>query len=357
MNKIFYGIGILMILIAIVAGYAYMKLAASPTRVAVLNIEEGNAQVDSGKGWVNAVDEMDLSADDKVKTNQDSMASIVLYESIIISLEPSTEIAILDLAKQNIKLKQDSGETWNKFTALAGVGGLSIQTPTTVATVRGTAFGLGMKAVLVGEGKVDYTFEGETMTVEQDEKAELETATEDGTAKRKMVKKAITQQDRDKIAQKMQRTVKMLKKIREMEVKKNSFLAKQLQKRYNIDEAKIKEYLDRADIGEFDLNELEKKSPVKIEAVKKIKGITQEIIEQNKQTERIARQKLEAVQHQIEQTEQREQLQIGISTAAQEIRQQIEENKAEIIETRDQTPATAPIAPAKPADPIAVNAR
>ncbi len=336
MNKIFYGIGIFVILIAILGGVTYMRLAASPTRVAVLNIEQGNVQVDIGQGWVDATDEMDLSVDDKVKTGQDSQASIVLYESVIISLEPSTEIGILDLAKQNIKLAQDSGETWNKFTALAGVGGLSIQTPTTVATVRGTAFGVGMTSLLVGEGKVDYTFEGETITVEQDEKAELEMTTENRAAKKTMVKKALTQTDRDKIANKMQRTVKMLKKMREMEVKKNSFIANQLQKRYNIDETKIKEYLDRADLGEFDLNELEKKSPVKIEAVKKIKGITQEIIEQNKQTERIAKKKLEEIQQTIKQVDPREQIRTNISTAAKEIRQQIIGNKAEISDAAAQ---------------------
>lgn len=348
MKKILCGAGILVILIAIIAGFAYMKLATSPTRVAVLNIEEGNVQVDTGKGWAAAADEMDLSVDDKVKTDQNSQASIVLYESIIISLEPSTEIGILDLAKQNIKLKQDSGETWNKFTALAGVGGLSIQTPTTVATVRGTAFGLGMKALLVGEGKVDYAFEGETMTVEQDEKAELETVNTDGAAKKKMVKKALTQTDRDKIANKMQRTVKILKKLREMEVKKNSFLANQLQKRYNIDETKIKEYLDRADTGEFDLNELEKKSLVKLEAVKKIKGITQEIIEQNKQTERIAQKKIEEIRQTIRQVDPREQIRTNISTAAKEIRQQIAESKTEIIEAK---------IPAEPIVPTDINAR
>lgn len=346
MNKILYGIGILFIIIVIFAGFSYIRLTASPTRVAVLNIEEGNVQVDTGKGWVEAKDEMDLSVDDKVKTGLDSQASIILYESVIISLEPSTEIGLLDLAKQNIQLKQDSGETWNKFTALAGVNGLSIQTPTTVATVRGTAFGLGMASLMVGEGKVDYTFEGETIAVEQDEKAELEVINADGTAKKKLTKKALTQTDRDKIAGKMQRTVKILKKMREMEVKKNSFIAKQLQKRYNIDEAKIREYLDRADMGEFDLDELEKKSPVKIEAVRKIKGITQEIIEQNQQTERIARKKLEEIQ------QQKDQIPEGISATARQIQEQIIENKAEQEETRIQEQT-----PAQPAEPLLANKR
>lgn len=353
MNKILYGVGILFLLIAILAGFSYIRMTASPTRVAVLNIEEGNVQVDTGKGWIAATDEMDLSVDDKVKTGQNSQASIVLYESIIISLEPSTEIGILDLAKQNIALKQDSGETWNKFTALAGVGGLSIQTPTTVATVRGTAFGVGMTSLMVGEGKVDYTFDGETMTVEQDEKAELETVAQDGTSKKKMVKKALTQTDQDKIAGKMQRTVKILKKLREMEVKKNSFIANQLQKRYNIDEAKIKEYLDRADAGEFNLDELEKKSPVKLAAVTKIKGITQEIIDQNKQAERIAQKKLEAIQQTLQQVEQREQMRTNISAAAQEIKQQISENKAEIIDAID----TLAKIQAEPAEPTAANTK
>ncbi|MBN1645373.1 FecR domain-containing protein [Candidatus Woesearchaeota archaeon] len=287
MNKIIYIIGGIVLILAVIFGIGYYKITTSPTKVAILHIEQGQVQVDKGKGWTNAIDEMNLAEDYKIKTLGDGMASVILYESIIISLEPNTEVNIADLSKEHIKLDQQEGTTWNKFTALAGVKGLSIETPTTVATVRGTSFEVTIDSVTVGEGTVEVEYDGEKIKVEKDEKVEIKEETKEGKKQLKAVKKALAQEEKQKIANKMQRTVRVMKKIREMEVKKNEFLARQLQKQYDISEEEVKEYLEKADRGEFDLEEVEKKAPVKIEAVRKIKEMTQEIIKQNREIEQI----------------------------------------------------------------------
>jgi len=296
MKKLTYILITVCLLLLLLAGFIYMRIVSSPTKVAILSIEEGNVLIDRGQGWLRATDEIDLSINDKIKTEDNSIASLILYESAIISLEPNTEISIVDLAKKHIKLKQESGSTWNKLISLGGIEGLSIQTPTTVATVRGTAFEVNMDAILVGEGIVDVEFEGEKISVGKDEKVEF---TGQGQfAKKQMIKSALTNADKEKLIKKMQRTVKMLQKIRELEIQKHRFIAGQLQKRYGIDEAKAREYLSRADLGEFDLEEIEKKSPIKMESAKKIKGITSEIIAQNQEIERTAKRKLSEIQEQ-----------------------------------------------------------
>jgi len=265
-------IGIAAVLILILV-FGYFKITGSPTVEAFLNIYQGDVKIDHGQGWVGATDGMDLELKDKVRTEANSEAAIVLHESTIISMEAETEIFLKDLAKTHLKAEQPSGSTWNKFTGLAGVEGLSIETPTTVATVRGTDFGVEMNEILVGEGEVEVEYKGQKHTIPSGKKAVIK----DG----ELVIEELTEEDWAKINGNRQNTVKTLKVLRIREVEKHPFLAKRLKKQYGVTDAEINEYLDRADRGEFDLDEVESMSPVKIESVKKIREFTEEIIKLN----------------------------------------------------------------------------
>jgi len=262
-------IGIVAVLIIILV-FGYFKITGSPTVEAFLNIYQGDVKVDHGKGWTGATDGMDLELQDKVRTEANSEAAIVLHESVIISMEAETEIFIKDLAKAHLKAEQPTGSTWNKFTGLAGVEGLSIETPTTVATVRGTDFGVDMNEILVGEGEVEVEYKGKKYKIPAGKKAVLK----DG----ELVIEDLTPEDWAKINGNRENTIKTLKVLRMKEVEKHPILAKRLKKQYDITDAEIKEYLERADKGEFDLDEIEKKSPVQMKSVTKIKEFTQEII-------------------------------------------------------------------------------
>ena len=273
MGKLAYILLGAILVIAIIAGVAYFKIFKSSTTTAFLNIESGAVEIDKGNGWQAATDQMKLGLADKIRTGT-GKASVVLYESVIISLEPNTEISLKDLSKNSLKIGQPSGQTWNKFTDLAGVSSLSVETPTTVATVRGTYFGVGMQAVLVGEGIVVVEKDGQKIEITAGKKATVK----DG----KLVEEELTPEELAGIIAQMQGTLEQLKNLRMREVQKNSFLANQLKKQYQIQDDQIKEYLGKADRGELNLEELEKKSPIKIEAVHKIRLITEEIIKQNK---------------------------------------------------------------------------
>jgi hypothetical protein len=265
-------IGVIAVLIILlIAGY--IMITGSPTVEAFLTIHKGDVQVDHGKGWISAQDGMDLDEKDHVKTLTASEASVVLHESVIINMAPETELFVSDLAKQNLKVDQASGSTWNKFTGLAGVEEFSVETPTTVATVRGTSFEANTDSILVGEGIVEVDYQGETVEVPGGKKAVIR----DG----KLVVEDLTEEERARLYGRMGRTIDVLKLLRLREVEKHPILAKQMKKQYGITDAEIEAHLEKADRGEYNLDELADKSPVKIKSVYKIKEFTEEIIKLN----------------------------------------------------------------------------
>jgi len=266
-------IGIIAVVV-ILAAVGYFTITGSTTVKAFLTIHQGDVQVNSGTGWIGATDGMDLSEKDSVKTLANSEASVVLHESIIINMAPETELSVSNLAKSNAKIEQASGSTWNKFTDLAGVEEFSVETPTTVATVRGTDFEVNMDSILVGEGEVEVEFNGEKLIIKGGKKAVIR----DG----QIVIEDMTEEDWNRILSNRGMTINVLKVLRLREVEKHPVLAKQLQKQYGISEADIKEHLEKADRGEYNLDELAEQSPVKLKSVDKIKEFTEEIIKQNK---------------------------------------------------------------------------
>lgn len=253
------GLKIALIVIALVVIFAivgFVMVAGASTRTAFLKIDSGTVEVDTGKGWENALDNMDLSLEDKVRT-VDGEAAVILYESIIIQLEPNTEIMIKDLAKENVVVKQESGSTWNKFTGLSGIEGYEVETPTTVATVRGTEFGVDLEEILVAEGEVDVTVNGETRRVLEGLKAKLK----DG----KLVLSELTPEEKRFIAVRMEKSLALLRELRKAQLEKHSFLLKIAKRRYNLTDENIERGFLKFDRGELTEEEVLKKSPVPIE--------------------------------------------------------------------------------------------
>jgi len=111
---------------------------------AQLIINSGTVQVKSeGESWTSAENGMYLYSSDSVKTGDNSTASIVLFESSIVRLDSNTEVKIIKLIQEeetSVTIQQDSGRTWNTVNKISGIDNYEVQTPTTVASVRGTAF-------------------------------------------------------------------------------------------------------------------------------------------------------------------------------------------------------------------------
>jgi predicted transcriptional regulator len=253
---------------------AYFYISQSSTQVAVLNIESGSVLVDRGNGFVEAIDGMKLKLDNSVKTGESGAASIILYESAIVSLDPNTEVTIDSLAKDNIKVSQKSGSTWSKFTGLLGLTGMSIETPETVATVRGTSFGINMSGIIVGEGRVGIFKDGKS-----DEVGEGEALDWFGE---NFAKRNLTAEEKARVIVQIKKHMEILKKIRMNEIEKKKFIVTKLLSANNLSYSELGNYLEALDSDDSNLTEISNKIPVRIASAEKVFGLTEKIRKERK---------------------------------------------------------------------------
>jgi hypothetical protein len=112
---------------------------------AQLVIDYGTVEVQHNGGtWEPAKSGMLLHQSDAVRTGEDTYASVILFESSIVRLDSNTQILIKELisdaAATNVTIEQETGRTWNTIQKISGIDNYEVQTPTTVASVRGTTF-------------------------------------------------------------------------------------------------------------------------------------------------------------------------------------------------------------------------
>jgi len=269
---IFITIAIIIILVLLGGFLFYRSLTKSETREAFLSELKGNVLVDQGEGWKAATAGIDLYANDKIKT-EDGSAVVVLQESVLITLKSKTEVEIKDLGKENLNVKQNSGTTWNKFTGLTGVESYKIETPNTVAAVRGTGWELTANdegdQIIVGDGTVDYTYNEKEISVNA-----LEKYTAEG---KELNKGVLTGAEKTKIKEYLMKDLETLRKLRWDEINKNKKLYEFAKKKFNFDDAKVQAIFDYADKEE--INEDEINIPIKTEGVYKMIAISKKIRE------------------------------------------------------------------------------
>jgi len=133
---------------------------------AQLVIDSGIVQIKhTGGSWISAENGMLLYESDSVKTGDNSSASIILFESSIVRLDSNTEITLREVIEEeetSVTMEQDAGRTWNTISKMSGIDNYEVQTPTTVASVRGTSFDVyilanGNITISVGNGTVNVT--------------------------------------------------------------------------------------------------------------------------------------------------------------------------------------------------------
>ncbi|MBU0461784.1 MAG: FecR domain-containing protein [Nanoarchaeota archaeon] len=255
----------------------FFMITKSSTRIAFLNVESGDVQIDTGSGWQRASDGMKLSLNDKVKTGTDGEASVILYESAIVSLDPNTEVSIADLSKDTSSVEQETGTTWNKFTGLSGLKGLEVETPTAVATVRGTSFQVELDRILVREGNVEVT--------DKDGNNRIDVT---GGMKAEMIDgiptlKEMTPEEKAMLLDKMERHLSLLKELRQDEMDKHRFMVNRAKSMYKWTDEDIQRKIDKLDTGELDVDEIKEKAPIQTEVIDKFVALTK-AIKKHKQT-------------------------------------------------------------------------
>lgn len=151
-------ITILTIALILLLGIIFLSLTnAQPA--ARIYLENSTVLVNSKP----AHDGQPLKQADIIETKT-SPATVILHDSIIITLQPNTRITLKDLSRQHTVIKQ-TGTTWNKFIHLTGINKFSIHTSNSIASVRGTSFELSEDHIIVGDGEVTYTRDNTTIIV------------------------------------------------------------------------------------------------------------------------------------------------------------------------------------------------
>lgn len=147
---------LLLVLIACAPAQAPVK-KESKASIAMLAVQSGEVFVNGGPASAG----MELKEGDSVKTGAKAKASVVFFDSSILRLNENTEIVVKDIVSQGgkkVTLEQTAGQTWSRVLKISGIKEYSVETPNTVATVRGTGFSIsvgdGDTTVAVKEGKV-----------------------------------------------------------------------------------------------------------------------------------------------------------------------------------------------------------
>ncbi len=136
-------------------------------------------------------EEINLEAGTFVKTDAESYGRIFLPDNSLISLDEKTEVQIT-FADNKADIQQLVGKTWHRVQSVTKGGEYKVQTPNTIAAVRGTIFGVGVddkdnSRVFVEESNVDvnkYELQNnnvnilETQNLGIDESAEIKRDTQ-----------------------------------------------------------------------------------------------------------------------------------------------------------------------------------
>jgi hypothetical protein len=141
--------------------------AKADDQIAQLVIESGTVQVKhAGESWTIADDGMYLYESDSIKTGDNSLATIIFFKSSVIRLDSNTEVTIKELIHdaddKGASIQQNAGRTWSTVTAASGMENYNVETPTAVASVRGTSFDYyilanGTIIISVANGNVSIT--------------------------------------------------------------------------------------------------------------------------------------------------------------------------------------------------------
>lgn len=247
----------------------YSSLVSSKTITAQLTVEQNSVMVNGNlvSGTI------DLKEGDLIETSASGLATVILYESVVISLEENTIITLDDLERESLTVTQEKGSSWSQVTNLMGIDFYTVKTGNTVASVRGTAFYIEDDLINVGEGTVDYEIDGQKFQVIK------------GKAVQKIngeiKERDLSPEEIAKIRMLKVRAVDGLRKLRKLELEKHPRVVNMVKKKYDFSDEKIEEIFDSADRGEINLGDFKNQAPIKLDSLDKIIDFTEKIKELN----------------------------------------------------------------------------
>ena len=228
---------IIILILVIMVIFAFFPKQKEKIEVKI-HVESGLVKINENS----IVEESGLKEGDIIETGEDGYARVILYNSIIIALNPNTVIRMDDIAKEHPKVSQERGTTWSTFLSILGVNDYTIKAGNSVASVRGTFFGYNKNKIIVGSGIVNFSIDGKEFVVNELEVVEKING--------KIVKRGVNRDELEIVKINMERTLK------ELEGSEN-VLGLKLELSEKIDEIKV-------DIKEYDLKKSETEKPIEI---------------------------------------------------------------------------------------------
>lgn len=241
-------------------------LMPNSQRPAFVQSASGTVEVDQGNGYVPVTRGMSLDESDRIRTGPQSSAIIVLYEHIIIRLEQESEVTISELGRNRQSIDQQ-GTVWTKVAHLSGTEDFAVNTPTTVATVRGTGFRivsnsthyiiLGVDGTVAAISK-DCLGEGSISSCEKPVTGGQKLALVDGTYEYQN----LTAEDMAAIREQLQIELEILRELRLNEVLKNDAIMSVARSRYDATDADVEQFLLDLDEGRRSEDEVRANAPM-----------------------------------------------------------------------------------------------
>lgn len=255
------------ILIAVII--LYTSLVSSKTIKAQLNVEQGAVTINGIAVSGHTI----LKQGDIIETSANGLATVILYESVVVNIDSNTKITLDELTQKNPSITQEGGSTWSQFTNLFGVESYTINAGNSIASVRGTGFGIEENKIIVGEGQVQYSIDNQEFNVMAGKAVEK--------ISEEILERDLTPEEQAKVKASNQRVIEQLKKLRELELEKHPKIVNIVSSKYDLSQEDITQAFKDADEGKINLKDFEDKSPVNIESLEKIIQITDKIRELN----------------------------------------------------------------------------
>lgn len=137
--------------------YAYTQAELLPSQDTV--------EINQGLFWQQITQPVQIEAGTQVRTDELGVAQIIFADDSVLMIEPDTLITIeehtVSATETHIRIFQEIGKTWSQVKKLLNPkSSYEIETQTTVATVRGTAFGVSVDEnqtvdYIVAEGQIE----------------------------------------------------------------------------------------------------------------------------------------------------------------------------------------------------------
>jgi len=140
---------LILILVVVYIGLRYLapsnKEEVVPEAQAVLTINKGTVEIVSENQKFKARDGEYLKAGEVVKTGADSWVTVTYFDDSVTRLGADTEMKILSLSNANqgneIAVRVEKGNVWTRvIKLLSPQSSFNMETPNTIAAVRGTAW-------------------------------------------------------------------------------------------------------------------------------------------------------------------------------------------------------------------------